>query len=162
MKPHVECIHTLVEIGKYLGFESRQGIDNKMYELANPDCVWYYKGKGWEELRKIARGDKSKSNCIPFVAFEVAYSEGMKGLRGSLMSLQLVNASVSIIVLKQSAEKLLVISENGKLIRIFSWGILQRGLILGTKSTQSKRLRNWSPVQIKRFVSTWQAYMARL
>jgi len=68
-----------------------------MYELGNPDCVWYYKGKGAEELRKIAKGDKSK--YIPFIAFEVAYSEKEKALRGSMVSLQLTNASVSIIVL---------------------------------------------------------------
>lgn len=94
---HKECIDKLIEIGNILGFEARREIEGKMYELGNPDCIWYYKGKGAEELRKIAKGDKSK--YIPFIAFEVAYSEKEKALRGSLVSLQLTNASVSIIVL---------------------------------------------------------------
>lgn len=94
---HKECIEKLVEIGRRLGFEASRAIKGKMYELANPDCVWYYKGKGWEELRKVAKGDGYK--YLPFIAFEVAYSEKEKNLRGSLVSLQLANAAASIIVL---------------------------------------------------------------
>jgi len=94
---HSECIEKLAEIGNLLEFETTRGIRGKMYELANPDCVWYYKGKGEKELRKIAKGDGYR--YLPFVAFEVAFSEKEKNLRGSLVSLQLANASASIIVL---------------------------------------------------------------
>lgn len=94
---HSECIRKLKTIGELLDFEPVSRIRGKMFELANPDCVWYYKGKGEEELRKIARGDKC--DRLPFIAFEVAYSEQEKNLRGSMMSLQLTNASVSIIIL---------------------------------------------------------------
>jgi len=98
---HKECIDKLVEIGNLLGFKANRAVEGKMYELANPDCVWYYKGKGEELLRKIAKGDKSR--YIPFIAFEVAFSEKEKALRGSMVSLQLTNAAASIIVLLGSS-----------------------------------------------------------
>jgi hypothetical protein len=98
---HDECRNRLVEIGELLGFEATRNIRGKMFKLATPDCVWYYKGAGRKELRKIAKGDNYQH--IPLVAFEIAYSEGMKGLRGSMMSLQLANASASIIVLLGSS-----------------------------------------------------------
>jgi hypothetical protein len=41
---HVECVQKLKEIGNKLGFYSAGKAYGKMYELANPDCVWYYKG----------------------------------------------------------------------------------------------------------------------
>jgi hypothetical protein len=65
--------------------------------MGNPDCVWYYKGPGEKELKKIARGDKY--DYLPFIAFEVCYSEKQKALRGSLMTLQLTSASAGIFVL---------------------------------------------------------------
>jgi hypothetical protein len=97
MVNHSECINKLVEIGQALGFHATARSHGKMYHLGNPDCVWYYKGPGHKELSKIARGDKYK--YLPFIAFEVPYSEKEKALRGSLVTLQLTNASASIIVL---------------------------------------------------------------
>lgn len=94
---HSECIKKLVEIGKALGFHATGRGYGKMYHMGNPDCVWYYKGSGHKELLKIARGDKYQ--YLPFIAFEVPYSEKEKALRGSLVTLQLTNASASIIVL---------------------------------------------------------------
>jgi len=100
---HSECIKKLVDTGKRLGFYSTGKGYGKMYSLGNPDCVWYYQGKGAVELRKIAKGDKYK--YLPFIAFEVANTEKPKNLRGSLVTLQLHNASASIIVLiGQSAQ----------------------------------------------------------
>jgi hypothetical protein len=94
---HSECIKKLVEIGKRFGFHSTGRSYGKMYNLGNPDCVWYYKGKGYKELYKIAKGDKYR--YLPFIAFEVPYSEKQKALRGTLVTLQLTNASASVIVL---------------------------------------------------------------
>ena len=93
----LSCISKLIKVGEHLGFYSIGKGKGKMYRMGNPDCVWYYQGKGAKELYKIAKGDKYK--YLPFIAFEVAYSEGEKNLRGSLMTLQLTNASASIIVL---------------------------------------------------------------
>jgi hypothetical protein len=101
---HKEYVRKLMEIGKELKFHVSDGRDlGKMYHMANPDCVWYYDCKGKKPLLKIAKGDKS--NYLPVVAFEVADSEKEKGLRGSLMSLQLANASASVIVLVGTAAK---------------------------------------------------------
>lgn len=94
---HSECIKKLIDIGKSFGFHSVGRSYGKMYHMGNPDCVWYYKGKGAKELYKIAKGDKYK--YIPFIAFEVPYSERQKALRGTLVTLQLTNASASIVVL---------------------------------------------------------------
>lgn len=104
---HKECVTKLTEIGRALGFCFGKTSDGrrlgKMYHMANPDCVWYYDCKNNKPLLKIAKGDNSK--YLPIVAFEVADSEKEKGLRGSLMSLQLVNASASVIVLVGAATK---------------------------------------------------------
>ena len=94
---HSECVRKLIDIGKRFGFYDRGRSCGKMYKMGNPDCVWYYKGKGSRELYKIAKGDKYK--YLPFIAFEVPYSEREKALRGTLVTLQLTNASASIIVL---------------------------------------------------------------
>lgn len=94
---HSECVKKLIEIGKMLNFYSVGRSFGKKYQLGNPDCVWYYKGKGEKELRKIAKGEKCR--YLPLVAFEVPFSEHEKALRGSLMTLQLTNASAGIIVL---------------------------------------------------------------
>ncbi len=59
---------------------------------------------GHKELVKIAQGDKYK--YLPFIAFEVIYSEKEKALRGSLVTLQLTNASASILVLMGESAKL--------------------------------------------------------
>lgn len=96
-KIHDKYVDKLIKLGSELGFETTRRITGKMYELANPDCIWYYKGKGEKILRKIAKGDKGK--YLPIVAFEVAFSEKPKNLRGSLVSLQLANAAASVIVL---------------------------------------------------------------
>ena len=99
---HKEYTRKLMEMGRELGFEASDGRRlGKMYHMANPDCVWYYNCKGKKPLLKISKGDKS--NYLPVVAFEVADSEKEKGLRGSLMSLQLANASASVIVLVGTA-----------------------------------------------------------
>lgn len=99
---HKECIRKLMEIGRAMGFVVNDGrYLGKMYHMGNPDCVWYYDCGGKIPLMKIAKGDKTK--YLPVVAFEVADSEKEKGLRGSLMSLQLANASASVIVLTGSA-----------------------------------------------------------
>jgi len=99
---HKEYVRKLMEIGENLGFYAADGRKlGKMYHMANPDCVWYYDCKDKKPLLKIAKGDKS--NYLPVIAFEVADSEKEKGLRGSLMSLQLANASASVVVLVGSA-----------------------------------------------------------
>ena len=76
---HSECVKKLIKIGKHFGFNSVGRVYGKMYTMANPDCVWYYKGAGAKELYKVAKGDKYK--YLPFVVFEVAYSEKQKALR---------------------------------------------------------------------------------
>ena len=107
---HKECQKKLLKIGDILGFKVDRGKRlGKMYHMGAPDCVWYYNCDGKEPLIKIAKGDRcAKKNCkvnhgeskyLPFVAFEVANSEDEKCLRGSLMTLQLTNASSSVIVL---------------------------------------------------------------
>lgn len=117
---HKECQRKLLEIGGILGFKVDRGERlGKMYHMGAPDCVWYYDCKGKELLMKIVEGDRCKfkeviengkvikKKCnkhgsvqyLPLVAFEVPSSEKEKALRGSLMSLQLANASASIIVL---------------------------------------------------------------
>ena len=70
---HSECVKKLKEIGECFGFNSTGRSYGKMYHMGNPDCVWYYQGKGAKELRKIAKGDKYR--FLPFIAFEVPYSE---------------------------------------------------------------------------------------
>jgi hypothetical protein len=94
---HAECVAKLRAVGKELGFHATHRSHGKMYHMGNPDCVWYYKGRGAKELTKIAKGDRYK--YLPLVAFEVAYSEQEKQLRGSLVTLQLTNAAASVIVL---------------------------------------------------------------
>ncbi len=94
---HSECVQRLIEVGKKLGFHAVGRSYGKMYHMGNPECVWYYKGAGSKELRKIAKGDKCR--YIPFIAFEVAFSEKEKALRGTLVTLQLTNAAASIVVL---------------------------------------------------------------
>ena len=47
-----------------------------------------------------------KYKYLPFIAFEVIYSEKEKALRGSLVTLQLTNASASILVLIGESAKL--------------------------------------------------------
>lgn len=99
---HKGCVNKLMAIGRELGFEVSDGRRlGKMYHMANPDCVWYYDCKDKKPLLQIAKGDKS--SYLPVVAFEVADSEKEKGLRGSVMSLQLANASASVVVLVGSA-----------------------------------------------------------
>jgi hypothetical protein len=100
---HNECIKKLVKIGKHFGFHATGRSYGKMYKMGNPDCVWYYKGKGAKELYKVAKGDRYK--YLPFVAFEVPFSEQEKSLRGSLVTLQLTNASAGIIVLLGNSVK---------------------------------------------------------
>ena len=100
---HNDCIHKLIDIGKHFGFHATGRSFGKMFHLGNPDCVWYYKGRGAKELRKIAKGDKYK--YLPFIAFEVTNSENQKDLRGTLVSLQLTNASASIVVLMGKSMK---------------------------------------------------------
>ena len=94
---HSECIRKIIEIGKSFGFHSTGRGYGKMYSLGNPDCIWYYKGKGAKELYKIAKGDKYK--YLPFIAFEVPCTEKPKALRGTLVTLQLHNAAASVVVL---------------------------------------------------------------
>lgn len=94
---HKECVKRLMEIGSHFGFKATGKSYGKKYELGNPDCVWYYTGKGAKELSKIARGERYR--YLPFIAFEVAYSEREKNLRGSLVALQLTNAAAGVIVL---------------------------------------------------------------
>jgi len=101
---HTDCVNKLIVIGKRLDFEALGILKGKMQDLCRPDCVWYYKGKGSKELRKIAQGDKYR--YLPFIAFEVAFSENEKNLRGSMLSLQLANAAASVIVLLGNPDRL--------------------------------------------------------
>jgi len=94
---HKQCQTKLIEIGSKCGFYSYGRSFGKRYHRANPDCVWYYKGEAESILKKLAAGDEY--DFLPVVAFEVADSEQEKGLRGSLMSLQLIQAAVGVIVL---------------------------------------------------------------
>ena len=94
---HSECVRKLIEVGNRFNFHATGRSYGKMYSMGNPDCVWYYKGAGEKELRKIAKGDRYKH--LPFIAFEVANTEKEKALRGTLVTLQLTNASASIVVL---------------------------------------------------------------
>ena len=98
---HSECVRELIAIGNSLGFHTTGRSYGKTYYMGNPDCVWYYKGKAERALLKIAKGDRYR--YIPLVAFEVAYSEREKQLRGSLVTLQLTNAAASVIVLLGSS-----------------------------------------------------------
>jgi hypothetical protein len=118
-KIHSDSIKKLKKIGEDLGFLSGDGVKlGKMYHMGNPDCVWYYDCRRKEPLMKIVRGDRcddkkckkhnknSQSGYLPIIAFEVPNSENEKALRGSLMTLQLANASASVIVLiGKAAEK---------------------------------------------------------
>lgn len=115
---HAECVKKLIKIGGKLGFYSSGRSHGKMYAMGNPDCVWYYKGKGAKELYKIAKGDRYR--YLPFIAFEVAYSEKEKALRGTLVTLQLTNASASIVVLMGQSTKYK--SYMKKLIGRYSFG----------------------------------------
>jgi hypothetical protein len=96
---HSKCRKMLIDIGKKLGFESVGKTMGDLYGLANADCVWYYpkNEEGQDIFKKLAEQDGYSR--IPIVAFEVAYSEAEKNLRGSLTSLQLLNAAVSVMVL---------------------------------------------------------------
>lgn len=94
---HQECVAKLRAVGRAFGFHDTHRSYGKMYSLGNPDCVWYYKGPGFKQLKKIARGDRYL--YLPVLAFEVAFSEREKQLRGSLVTLQLTNAAASVIVL---------------------------------------------------------------
>ena len=102
---HWECIRKLRALGTTFEFEVTSKLQGKKYELANPDCLWYYRGKGAQALRKISCGDGAGCRFIPLVAFEVASTEGQKALRGSLVSLQLTNAGASVIVLVGKSTK---------------------------------------------------------
>jgi hypothetical protein len=110
----------LIEIGKKLGFHAVGRSLGKKYELGNPDCVWYYQGPGANLLKKIARGEKAE--YLPFIAFEVANSEKEKELRGSLVALQLTNASASIVVLLGKSDSEEMKSYAKKLLGRYSYG----------------------------------------
>jgi hypothetical protein len=117
---HPKCIRMLIEIGKKLGFHAVGRSLGKKYELGNPDCVWYYQGPGANLLKKIARGEKAE--YLPFIAFEVANSEKEKELRGSLVALQLTNASASIVVLLGKSDSEEMKSYAKKLLGRYSYG----------------------------------------
>jgi hypothetical protein len=110
----------LIDIGKKLGFHAVGRSLGKKYELGNPDCVWYYQGPGANLLKKIARGEKAE--YLPFIAFEVANSEKEKELRGSLVALQLTNASASIVVLLGKSDSEEMKSYAKKLLGRYSYG----------------------------------------
>lgn len=120
-KVHAQYVEKLIKIGINLGFDAKGKVEGKMYELANPDCIWYYKGKPEAEkvLKKIARGDRAEH--IPVVAFEVAYSEEEKEFRGSMMSLQLTNAAASVIVLLGKSAEPRLESKLNKLFGRYSY-----------------------------------------
>jgi len=115
---HSQCVKKLIEVGNELGFHAVGKSSGKKYELGNPDCVWYYAGKGQEVFGKIARGEKA--TYLPFITFEVAFSEKEKNLRGSLVTLQLTNAAANIIVLLGESVGLKVYLK--KLIGRYSFG----------------------------------------
>jgi hypothetical protein len=115
---HSECVRKLIEAGTQLDFHAVGKSPGKKYALGNPDCVWYYAGKGQEVFGKIARGEKAK--YLPLIAFEVAFSEKEKNLRGSLVTLQLTNAAANIIVLL--GESLTLKGYMKKLVGRYSYG----------------------------------------
>jgi len=134
-KEHNQIVRMLIQIGKSLGFDSAGRTMGKLYNLASADCVWYYPEKFDSKSKSIfayfARQDKYDK--IPLVAFEVAYSEKEKNLRGSLASLQILGASVSIIVL--AGKSMDYESYLKELIKKFA---LNRVIIL-----DEKKVREW-------------------
>jgi len=108
---HTETIRKLKEIGRHYGFHSSDKSIGLKYHLATIDVLWSVDCSGKKGLTKILSGERCKCpKCrgiktvyLPIVAFEVAASEKEKALRGSVMSLQLANASAGIIVLVGSA-----------------------------------------------------------
>lgn len=123
---HKECQEKLLKIGTALELKNDRGKGlGKMYHMGCPDVVWYYDCSDKEPLMKIAEGDrcnlirekiknsiKIKKKCnihgscryLPLVAFEVS-NEEEKALRGSIMTLLLVNAAASIIVIIGKSDK---------------------------------------------------------
>lgn len=102
---HSECQDLLKAMGEKLGFDVFKKTRGDLFKLASVDCVWYYRtnSNSAEFLGELAKNDGY--GTIPVVAFEVAYSEAEKNLRGSVSSLQILNASASVIVLIGSSEK---------------------------------------------------------
>lgn len=95
---HSQCVRKLIEVGKRLGFDAVGRIRGVRYKLANPDCVWYSKQIALPQvLQRIPKSEDCEH--LPLLAFEVAYSEHEKALRGSLVSLQVASAAASVIVL---------------------------------------------------------------
>jgi len=128
---HTECIKKLKEIGRHYGFHSADKTIGLKYHLANIDVAWCIDCSGKKGLTKILSGERCrcpkckgiKAVYLPVVAFEVACSEKEKNLRGSLMSLQLINASAGIIVLAGEAKERK--SYVQKLIARYSYGRLR-------------------------------------
>jgi len=52
---HSECVKKLIEVGKHFGFHATGRGYGKMYHMGNPDCVWYYKGKGAKSFTRLQR-----------------------------------------------------------------------------------------------------------
>jgi hypothetical protein len=110
---HVETIRKLKEIGKHYGFHASDKTIGSKYHLATIDVLWCIDCTGKKGLTKILSGERCKCpKCksikavfMPVVAFEVACSEKEKALRGSVMSLQLANASAGILVLAGEAQE---------------------------------------------------------
>ncbi len=96
---HSDCQELLKAMGEKLGFKVFKQTRGDLYHLASADCVWYYltnrDSSGF--IGEMAKNDGYET--IPVVAFEVANSEDPKNLRGSVSSLQILNAAASVIVL---------------------------------------------------------------
>jgi len=122
---HNEIVRMLMEMGEKLGFDSSGRTMGDLYKLASADCVWYYPKDSDPQSIFADFAYQDKHDKVPFVAFEVAYSEKEKALRGSLASLQILGASVSVIVLagksKEYKEYLNELMKKFALNRVVVW-----------------------------------------
>lgn len=102
---HSGCQDLLKAMGEKLGFDVFKKTRGGLFKLASVDCVWYYptNESSAEFFGEMAKNDGYYE--IPVVAFEVANSEQEKTLRGSVSSLQILNASASVIVLIGKSEQ---------------------------------------------------------
>lgn len=99
--PHFLYCDKLKDIGEKLGFKTswKDTKEKELYHLANPDCIWY------QEMPERLRGIDGIPDKIPLVVFEVLYSEGEKGMRGSLGSFVIRGGHLGIfVILKPSNE----------------------------------------------------------
>lgn len=113
-KLHPLYCHKLKKIGEKLGYEIRwkNAEENKLYHLANPDCIWY------QEVSEKLKGQEGIIDMIPLFVFEVLYSEKEKNMRGSLASFLIRGAYLGVfVVLKPEDQSVEEYGDRIKYIR---------------------------------------------